>query len=376
MSNWNYLIFTGVLLFLNAAAVLCLFVFKRHNDFLRADSDDGDCELPWVNLITAASFACAAAGMYRLGGGNAVFGNEYIVCAAALAAFFGADGFVPRNNRWEKTLVALSEIAALTFAVFRLPAPDFFAKFNAPAEVVKAVAAVAVWSVFKMQGFGGRNKTLTYAQILFVGMTLFLSVFITAYQPHIFLQTGGALLFVPMLALAPFVLLYGAEPDLSRPVFNLFNMTAVLMSAGLIYTGAWGCGVLLVSYPLFEAGLGLWQAGKNLMSRNKKPVFLFELLEVHGFSKGYAAGFAFKRNLLFCALVLLLLDRPFFQMQVVLICVLLYLKFAMNILNPDMRNATFRQLFTQIKSDARKSWRETNSTIAALKEKYKDPDKR
>lgn len=377
MSDFVYLLFSGGLLIVDLAVLLCLYVFGRNASYMTLSADEKGGEVPFFNTVQVLFFAAAAIGVLLFSAGTGFYENKAVCTAIGLAVVFVLTGFVPEKSRKLHILSSVVELGALTAAVFVLPAPDVLTAWKMPLPAAKVLIAAIWFSMCKIGEFGAKRDELICGQAFFVGLVLFLAVFVTHFPPRAVLQTGGLLLPL-MIAAVPFRVLYGLDIVLKKPFVNLLNLTMTGAGFALTVQGAWGCGILLLTYPLFELLFGAWRLFSNLFRRKEKrlPVFVCGMLEQNGYSSWRIVDFVFRRNLVFGAMMLLTLDRLYLQKQMVMLAVLLYVKFAMNIANPGAAKASLRSLFKQIGEDARKGWRETGDSIAALKEKYKDSDKR
>ena len=376
MSDFVYVLFAGGLFVVNLAVLLCLYVFKRNASYMSLSVDAENGEVPFMSLTQGLFFTAAAALLPYFSNGAAFYAGVPFFTAAGLAAFVVAAGCLPVGSPLARAAVAVAEFCAFAAAVFVLPTPDFLTKASMPLPIAKTLTALAWFALYKASGFGGKHDELVWEQAFFAGLVCFCAVFITSVPSREVLQTGGLLLTVS-LAVAPFAVLYGADVAPSKPLVNLLNLAVTGVGYCWAVRGAWGCAVLLLSYPLFELIFCLWRAFGNLFRRQdkKRPVFICDEMSAVGMTPRQIAGFVFKRNVLFGAMLLLTLDRVYLQTQMVLLAAVLYAKFAMNVVNPGVTQASFRGLLKQIGSDAKKGWRETGDSFAALKEKYKDSDK-
>lgn len=377
MSDFVYLLFSGGLLIVDLAVLLCLYVFGRNASYMTLSADEKGGEVPFFNTVQALFFAAAAIGVLLFSAGTGFYENKAVCAAIGLAVVFVTAGFVPEKSPKLRIVSSVIELGTLTAAVFVLPAPDVLPAWNMPLPAAKVLIAVVWFLMCKIGEFGAKRDELICGQAFFVGLVLFLAVFVTHFPLRAVLQTGGLLLPL-MIAAVPFQVLYGLDIVLKKPFVNLLNLMMTGAGFALAAQGAWGCGILLLTYPLFELVFGSWRLFSNLFRRKEKrlPVFVCAMLEQNGYTSWRIVDFVFRRNLVFGAMMLLTLDRLYLQKQMVMLAVLLYVKFAMNIANPGAAKASLRSLFKQIGEDARKGWRETGDSIAALKEKYKDSDKR
>lgn len=377
MSNTVYLFFIIGLFVVDFAVLLCLFVLKRRSEYLSGPiAGDEMREVPYLNSVQGVCFFAATAGLFFLAPDKVPYESVNGNVFGVLMLFFALAGFIPRSSALGRKAAFLLEFGALVSAVFMLPAWPVFQKIPAPLPVVK-VGAAAVWMLlFKQCGFGGKRGGLVCAQVFFIGATFFAALFLTR-APRALTEFGG--IFLPLTAaMYCLAVLYKVDVSLKKPLENVLNVAVTGMCFQLAEKGLGGCAALLLSYPLFELFFGAGRFVKNLFRRreNRVPVFFYELLEARGFPIDRIAGFILRRNLLFGAMVLLTLDRAYIQPQMVVIAIVLYAKFAIGIANPDAGKTTVRGLFRQIGADARKGWSETNEAYAALKEKYKDSDKK
>lgn len=377
MSDFVYLLFSGGLLIVDLAVLLCLYVFGRNASYMTLSADEQSGEIPYFNTVQSLFFLAAAGCVLFFSAGTGFYENKAVCAAIGLAAVFVLAGFIPEKSPKLKAASSVAELGALTAAVFVLPAPDVLTAWNVPLPAAKVLIAVVWFSMCKIGEFGTKRDELICGQAFFVGLVLFLAVFVTHFPLRAVFQTGGFLLPL-MLAAVPFQVLYGLDIVLKKPFVNLLNLMMTGAGFALAVQGAWGCGILLLTYPLFELVFGSWRLFSNLFRRKEKrlPVFVCAMLEQNGYTSWRIVDFVFRRNLVFGAMMLLTLDRLYLQKQMVMLAVLLYVKFAMNIANPGAAKASLRSLFKQIGEDTRKGWRETGDSIAALKEKYKDSDKR
>ena len=377
MSNFVYVSLAGGLFVVNLAVLLCLYIFKRNASYMSLSVDAQNGEVPFLSLTQGLFFTAAAVLLPYFSNAVAFYTDLTFFTAAGLAVFVAAVGFVPVRSPWARAAITVAEFCAFAAAVFVLPTPDFLTRADMPLPIGKALTALVWLAVYKVSGFGGKHDELVWEQTFFAGVVCFCAVFITSLPSREVLQTGGLLLAVS-LAVVPFAVLYGADVTPSKPLVNLLNLAVTGVGYCWVVQGVWGCAVLLLSYPLFELIFCLTRAFGNLFRRQdrKRLVFVCDEMKAVGMTPWKIVDFVFKRNLLFGAMLLLTLDRVYLQKQMVLLAALLYAKFAINIVSPGTMKSSFRGLLKQIGADAKKGWRETGDSLTAVKEKYKDSDKK
>ena len=109
---------------------------------------------------------------------------------------------------------------------------------------------------------------------------------------------------------------------------------------------------------------------KNLIFRTKMPLFFYETLLEDGVPNKRIIRLIVKYNLLNTGLIFFIVYTKA-QLQPVALSVLLYVRMYFYVSDPGVAKASFKELYRQVKKDAKKGLTSTSFTISELKEKYR-----
>ena len=163
--------------------------------------------------------------------------------------------------------------------------------------------------------------------------------------------------------------MFGAQIPSSRVFQNVFCFAVTWVPFYMASQGRWGSAALLLTYPLLEITAYCCRFFYGFLMKIK-PEFLFESLENKGVPAVFIVRFIFRRNLLMGGLWLLSLQASL-QYQPVVLAALFMLDSYIRIVSPSKKDTSLKTLFTDMASDAKKGFKETNKAFSDLKEKYK-----
>ena len=100
MSDFVYLLFSGGLLIVDLAVLLCLYVFGRNASYMTLSADEQSGEIPYFNTVQSLFFLAAAGCVLFFSAGTGFYENKAVCAAIGLAAVFVLAGLCPLLLNW------------------------------------------------------------------------------------------------------------------------------------------------------------------------------------------------------------------------------------------------------------------------------------
>lgn len=368
MSIGLYVILCSGVFVLDLALLGAYFTFVERNSFLEISDTVKIGAMKNAGVIQAVLFVLTSLALFFLSGDKKWFEENNFLTLCALIAGFGVIGLNASEKKISLAAAALLQLAGIAAAVLLFPSGTVFFHMGLP-PVVDNAAAVVLWFVyFRLLFVMDRLEGFTQENSICVGTVCFLGLFISAELPPDFLRFGGLLLPV-MMPLFPFYFL-GCHLPMRGVARNIFCFFVGWVSFYLASKGAWGVGVLLAAYPLFEGIVFTCRFLKGLLTKNK-PAFLFDTLLNRGIEPFTVVKFIFRRNVIICALALLSFSASL-QYQPVILAALFLLDFYIRVVSPSQGTPSLRSLFREMRENTRKEISETGKAFNAIKEKYSE----
>lgn len=368
MSVSLYIILCSGVFVLGLALLGAYFAFVERSSFLEISDTVKVGAMKNAGLIQAVVFVLAALALFFLSDDKKWFEENNFLILCALTAGFGLIGLNVSEKKISLAAAALLQLAGIAGAVLLFPSGTVFFHAGLP-PIADNTAAVVLWFIyFRLLFVMDRLEGFTQENSLCIGAVCFLGLFISAGLSPDFLRFGGLLLPV-MMPLFPFYFL-GFHLPMKGVARNIFCFSAGWISFYLAAQGAWGAGVLLAAYPLFEGIVFSGRFLKGLLTKNK-PVFLFDTLLERGIEPFTVVKFIFRRNVIICALALLSFSASL-QYQPIILAALFLLDFYIRVVSPGKGNTSLRSLFREMKQNARREIDETGKAFNVIKEKYSE----
>lgn len=369
MTLSHYFIFLGCLLAFNVAVLYTYFLRCEMKEFEQIHNRSFTPALPKAYPILIFSFLAGAAALFYFTPDKTWFFESKFLYFSGLAVVFVVLGFVPADKKTGKIIKALPELAGIAGFVFIVPDnSDLFSKIDLPEPAVRAGAALIWFGLFKFLLVLNQFEGLIAAQAFHIGFSSLLLLVLTSFSFVSLLQING-MLCVLIFMLAPFYYILQYDLPLKGASANILSFLVTGLSFLMIMTGNWGVGVLIMAYILFELAVLCYRFFKNLVFRQKAPVFFFEALLEKGVTNEKVISLIIRYNLIISCLVFFAVYISI-QLQPVILAALLYVKLYFNIMDPRSARASLTDLYKQAKKDARKGLTDTSRTITELKEKY------
>lgn len=369
MTLLHYFIFLGCLLAFNIAVLYSYFLRCEMKEFEQIHNRTFTPALPKAYPILVFSFLAGMAALFYFTPDKAWFFESKFLYFSGLAVIFAILGFIPADKKTGKIIKALLELAAIAGFVFITPDNnDLFSKTDLPPQAARVGAALIWFVLFKFLLTLNQFEGLIAAQAFHLGFSSLLLLVLTSFSFISLLQVNG-MLCVLIFMLTPFYYILQYDLPLKGASANILSFFLTGLSFLMMMTGNWGVGVLIMAYVLFELAVLCYRFFKNLVFRQKAPVFFFEALLEKGVTNERAVSLIIRYNLIISCLIFFAVYISI-QLQPVILAALLYIKLYFNIMDPRSARASLTDLYKQAKKDARKGLTDTGRAITELKEKY------
>lgn len=370
MANTPYAIFLACLLLIDGVILYSYFLYCEQKNYRNVKNEFIVVTLKQAGIIQAAAFVVSIAFLYFFTPDKTWFHNSRFLYFGGLLSCFGLVGLMPRESKFCRIVQNLLELAGIAALVWFTPETDFLSKTPLRPEAFKIIAAVVWFIIFRLTCSLDRLEGLVYEQSFYLGFCC--AVLIIFFQRPVLslLQTGA--LFCPLIFLmAPFYYIFNYRLPMGAPARNIMCLAVTGVAFFLATEGQWGIAALMLSYILFEGIVITCRFLKNLLFRRKNPLYFFETLQERGLPDQVVINFILRRNILMSILIVLTVYASV-QIQAVVLAMLLYLKFYLNITSPSSSKSSLADLYRQAKTDARKSLDETKKDFSQLREMYKN----
>lgn len=370
MANTPYVIFLACLLLIDGVILYSYFLYCEQKNYRNVKNEFIVVTLKHAGIIQAVAFVFSMGLLYFFMPDKTWFHDSRFLYFGVLLTCFGLLGLMPRKKRSCRIAANLFELAGIAAFVWFMPETEFLSKTALRPEAFKIIAALVWFTVFKLTCSLDKLEGLIYEQSFYLGFCCALLIIFFQRPLLSLLQTGG--LFCPLIfLLAPFFYIFNYRLPMGGPARNIMCVAVTGLAFFLIADGQWGIAVLMLSYILFEGVVIVCRFLKNLLFRQKNPLFFFETLQARGLPDRIIVNFILRRNILLSVLIVFGVYASV-QIQTVILAALLYLKFYLNVINPSSSKSSLIDLYKQAKKDARKGLDETKKDISQLKEIYKN----
>lgn len=369
MTLSHYFIFLGCLLAFNVAVLYSYFLRCEIKEFEQIHNRAFTLSLPKAYPVLVFSFLAGAAALFYFTPDKSRFFELKIPYFFGLSLVFAVLGFVSDEKKAGKVFKALAELAGIAGFVFIIPDDNgLFSKTDLPPQAVRAGAAVVWFALFKFSLVLNRLEGLIAAQLFHIGFSSLILLLLTSFSFIFLLEINGMLCFLVFM-LTPFYYILRYDLPLKGASAHILSFFLTGLPFLMFMTGNRGVALLMLAYVLFELTVCCYRFVKNLLFRQKSPLFFFESLSDKGIPNEKIVTLTVRYNLTNSCLIFLSVYISV-QLQTVILAVLLYLRMYFSVMNPRASAASFTDLYKQAKKDAKKGLADTGLSIAGLKEKY------
>ncbi len=368
MTLLHYFIFLGCLLTANIAVLYIYFLRREMQNFEQIHNRIMTPALPKAYPILIFSFFAGAAALFYFTTDKTWFFEFKFLYFLGFALIFTALGFISTKKIFGKIIKASLELAGITGFVFIVRNNDLFPQNDLPLWVVCGGIALIWFGLFKFLSALNRFEGLIAAQSFHFGSSSLFILILLSFPFVSLLQVNG-MLCVLIFMLTPFYYILQYDMPLKGASLNALSFILTGMLFFMVVTGNWGVGFLMMAYVLFELTVVSCRFIKNLILRQKAPLFFFEVLLEKGIPNEQIIGLIIRYHFMVFCLIFFSVYLSI-QSQPLLLGVLLYLKLYFNIMDPRSTKASLTDLYQQAKKDTKKGLTNTRNTIAEFKEKY------
>ena len=369
MNTTAYFTFIFAVFAINMVAMTGYYIFAQRRDFMTVVDRPVSCNMKHAGVIQSLFLIAAATAFCFLDPDKEWIGENRLTMLVGCSGGFALIGLFPVKNKISAVLNTLLQMAGIAFAVSLLPENSAFFPPEAglPEYADKVCAGILWFAVFRLMIRMDDLKSFTAQQGAVIGLLCVIALFMNHPLSGTFFRFSGILL--PVSFILSIFFMFGAQIPSSRVFQNVFCFAVTWVPFYMASQGRWGSAALLLTYPLLEITAYCCRFFYGFLMKIK-PEFLFETLENKGVPAVFIVRFIFRRNLLMGGLWLLSLQASL-QYQPVVLAALFMLDSYIRIVSPSKKDTSLKTLFTDMASDAKKGFKETNKAFSDLKEKYK-----